>query len=376
VTDPGWASWSNGLLVVAVLTYGTAMIGYAAEFAFGGRPGQAGQAGRAGRAGRPRGTRRRPRPVAHAASSVEALERPVATPTAVEVPAVPAYLRPAAAPAADPLAEDPPAATRRGLVLGRVAVALTVLGWAAHLGSVVTRGLAAHRTPWGNMYEFSCAITLAAVTAYLVVLARRPVRYLGVFVMLPVVVTLGLAGTVLYARAEPLQPALQSYWLKIHVTAAIIAWGTFLVGAVQTTLYLTKERWERRVAAAAAPGGGGAGSLSGGGIMRRLPSAAALDIASYRTIAFAFPIWTFAIIAGAVWAEAAWGRYWGWDPKETWSFITWVIYAGYLHARATAGWTGRRAALVALAGFSSLTIDYYVVNLVVSGLHSYAGVGA
>ncbi len=346
MTDPGFASASNGLLVVAVLAYGTAMVGYAAEFAFGGRPERV----------------RRPRPVAHAASSIEVLERPAV----VVVPERPASLT------RDPLAPAPIAAPgRRGVLLGRAAVALTVLGWAAHAGSVLTRGLAAHRVPWGNMYEFSCAITLAAVSAYLVVLARRPVRYLGAFVMLPVVITLGLAGTVLYAKAQPLQPALQSYWLKIHVLAAIVAWGTFLVGAVQTVLYLCKQRYERRLAEATADGT--VGGRPGGGIMRRLPAAAALDTASYRTIAFAFPIWTFAIIAGAVWAEAAWGRYWGWDPKETWSFITWVVYAGYLHARATVGWSGRKAALVALAGFSTLTIDYYVVNLVVSGLHSYAG---
>ena len=114
--------------------------------------------------------------------------------------------------------------------------------------------------------------------------------------------------------------------------------------------------------------------MTRGGILARLPAAEILDRTAYRVIAFAFPIWTFAIIAGAIWAEAAWGRYWGWDPKETWSFITWVIYAGYLHARATAGWRGRRAALVALTGFAALFIDYYVVNIWITGLHSYAGV--
>jgi len=351
--DPTLARVSNDLLVVAVLSYGTAMVGYAAEFAFAGRP------------GRPARTR----PVAHAAASLDALERPVTTdppvrdaPAAVEVPDLPVWMRPAAERGPRPIA----APGRRSLRAGRVALALTVLGWVAHAATLATRGLAAHRVPWGNMYEFSVAITLAAVTAYLVVVARKPdLRFLGAFVMLPVVVTLGIAGTLLYSKAEPLQPALQSYWLKIHVLAAIIAWGTFLVGAVQTVLYLQKARYEARL--------GSGATVSGGGIMRRLPAAAALDTAAYRTIAFAFPIWTFAIVAGAVWAEAAWGRYWGWDPKETWSFITWVIYAGYLHARATAGWKGRRAAWIAMAAFGALTVDYYVVNIVVSGLHSYAG---
>jgi cytochrome c-type biogenesis protein CcsB len=102
-----------------------------------------------------------------------------------------------------------------------------------------------------------------------------------------------------------------------------------------------------------------------------LPSAALLDRIAYRAIAFAFPIWTFAVIAGAIWAQEAWGRYWGWDPKETWSFVTWTIFAGYLHARSTAGWKGRRAAVIALVGFVSLLITYYAVNLWIVGLHSY-----
>src|SRR5438477_114134 len=104
-----------------------------------------------------------------------------------------------------------------------------------------------------------------------------------------------------------------------------------------------------------------------------LPPSETLDRLAYKTIAFAFPIWTFAVIAGAIWAESAWGRYWGWDPKETWSFITWVVFAGYLHARATAGWRGRRAAVIALIGFASLLVTYYVVNLWIVGLHSYKG---
>jgi cytochrome c-type biogenesis protein CcsB len=115
-------------------------------------------------------------------------------------------------------------------------------------------------------------------------------------------------------------------------------------------------------------GAGGASAPQRGGV---LPSAAALDRVAYRVIAFAFPIWTFAVIAGAIWAQEAWGRYWGWDPKETWSFVTWTIFAGYLHARSTAGWKGRRAAIIAVVGFISLLITYYVVNLWIVGLHSY-----
>jgi cytochrome c-type biogenesis protein CcsB len=259
--------------------------------------------------------------------------------------------------------------------IGAVAVALSVAGWGAHVASVVTRGFAAHRVPWGNMYEFSSMVSLVAVTVFLALLTRQPVRFLGAFVMAPVVLYLGLAGTVLYADAGPLVPALNSYWIKIHVVAAITASGAFMVSGVVTVLYLLKDRWERRTSLGVGPGTAAAVEFERrGGLMGWLPAADVLDRLAYRVVAFAFPVWTFAIMAGAIWAEQAWSRYWGWDPKETWSFITWLAYAAYLHARATAGWRGRRAAVLALIGFGALMVDYYVVNTVITGLHSYAGV--
>jgi cytochrome c-type biogenesis protein CcsB len=231
---------------------------------------------------------------------------------------------------------------------------------------LVTRGMSVHRVPWGNMYEFALAVSLVAVAGYLILLTRAPVRYLGGFVMVPVVLLLGLAGTVLYTKAAPLVPALNSYWIKIHVTAAVTASGVFLIGFVLSTLYLIRDRYERRVAA-------GHGVRFPITLGVRLPAAEALERVSFRTIAFAFPIWTFAIMAGAIWAEAAWGRYWGWDPKETWSFIAWVIYAAYLHARATAGWRGRRASYIAVLGWAAMMFNLFAVNTVIAGLHSYAG---
>jgi cytochrome c-type biogenesis protein CcsB len=281
------------------------------------------------------------------------------------------------------------ASRRRSVAAGRVAVVLTVAGWAAHVGSVVSRGFAADRVPWGNMYEFSSMVALVAVTVFLVLLTRQPVRFLGAFVMAPVVLYLGLAGTVLYTAAGPLVPALNSYWIKIHVVAAITASGAFMVSGVVTALYLVKERWERRASRAGdgtalSLGPGAAAAVEVGteptapvrrrGLVAWLPASDVLDRLTYRIVAFAFPVWTFAIIAGAIWAEGAWSRYWGWDPKETWSFITWLAYAAYLHARATAGWRGRRAAVLSLVGFGCLLVDYYVVNTVITGLHSYAGV--
>jgi cytochrome c-type biogenesis protein CcsB len=311
-----------------------------------------------------------------------------------------------------------PAGSQRAQRLGQMAVLLTFAGWAFHLSSVVTRGLAVHRVPWGNMYEFSCMVTLVAVTIYLALLMQQPirrvaaiatlrpsrhtmswrsresVRYLGAFLMAPVVLYLGLAGTVLYAAPGPLVPALDSYWIKIHVVAAITATGAFMVSGVVTVLYLLKERYERglpplRVSilqrlrsplrpqrVSFGPGAAAAADMTAArsGLMQSLPSAESLDRLAYRIITFAFPVWTFAIIAGAIWAEQAWSRYWGWDPKETWSFITWLGYAAYLHARATAGWRGRRAATLSLIAFACLMVDYYVVNTVITGLHSYAGI--
>jgi cytochrome c-type biogenesis protein CcsB len=245
---------------------------------------------------------------------------------------------------------------------GQFGLTLTVCGWGIHVVSLVLRGFAAHRVPWGNMYEFSSAVALVAVTAFLgLVLRGRVERALGAFVMLPVVLYLGLAASVLYTAAGPLVPALNSYWIKIHVAAAIMASGSFLLSGVVALLYLLRDRYDS-TESPRFPVSLGA----------QLPSAAVLDRVSYSVIAFAFPVWTFAIIAGAIWAESAWGRYWGWDPKETWSFITWVLYAGYLHARATADWKGRKAAWVAVAAAGALIIDYYVVNIFVVGLHSYA----
>jgi cytochrome c-type biogenesis protein CcsB len=271
----------------------------------------------------------------------------------------------------------------------RAASVAAFLGLSAHAVSVVSRGVAADRVPWGNMYEYSSLLALLVVAGYLfVVEGVFRVRVLGGFVLAFSVLTMAIAVMFLYVGPGPLVPALNSYWIKIHVVAAITGSSLFALGSIVTILYLAKDRRERR-SAAMVPIMGGSVDLddapphfeSGadepvGGAPRRgiLPSAAVLDRVAYRTIAFAFPIWTFAVIAGAIWAEQAWGRYWGWDPKETWSFITWVVFAGYLHARATSGWRGRRAAVIALVGFASLLVTYYAVNLWIVGLHSYAGV--
>ncbi|GAA2814363.1 c-type cytochrome biogenesis protein CcsB [Kitasatospora sp. CM 4170] len=261
--------------------------------------------------------------------------------------------------------------SERADLAGRIAVSLTVLAVMLHAGGVLTRGLSVSRWPWGNMYEFSCAFALAMATAYLGLLAsRKKVRWLGLPVTLAVLLTLGVAVSVLYTESEQLVPALHSYWLAIHVSTAIVCGGAFYAAFIATLLYLGKDSFDKRMAAGLATGPLGTSPS----IWRRLPAASTLDKLSYRINALVFPLWTFTIIAGAIWAEAAWGKYWEWDPKETWSFITWVAYACYLHARATAGWKGRKAAYLALAAFACWLFNYYGVNIFVTGKHSYAGI--
>jgi cytochrome c-type biogenesis protein CcsB len=238
-------------------------------------------------------------------------------------------------------------------------MSLTWLAFGLLLAGLLARGIWAGRAPWGNMYEYSLASAAASLGVFLGVSLRRDVRWFGVFLVPAVLLTLGLAVTVLYTEAAQLVPALDSYWLVIHVAAAIVCGAAFTMAGLLAVLYLVRERADRR--------GGPRWALA-------LPAAEKLDTLSYRIVAFTMPLWTFAIVAGAIWAEAAWGRYWGWDPKETWALITWLVFAGYLHARATAGWRGRRAAWLAVLGLATFVFNYFVVNLIFSGLHSYAGV--
>ncbi|SDR10941.1 c-type cytochrome biogenesis protein CcsB [Actinopolyspora saharensis] len=254
---------------------------------------------------------------------------------------------------------------------GGMAVAVTVLAALVHAFSLVTRGFAVGRVPWGNMYEFGSAICLVAVVAWLVVLYRqsRPrrkattaprLRGLGGFVLLPTTLLLFLSGTALYAKASQLQPALQSYWIWIHVSAAIVSTGVFMVAGVTSMMFLVRLRYENN-------------PLKSERIGSRLPASQMLDRVAYRATVLIMPVWTFAIIAGAIWAEAAWGRFWGWDPKETCSFIAWIVYAAYLHARATSGWRGTRAAWINIFGLAVMVFNLFFINIVISGLHSYAG---
>jgi cytochrome c-type biogenesis protein CcsB len=339
------------------------------------------------------------------------------------------------------------ASTTVGRRVGMIGTGVAVVGWAAHVASITSRGLAAGRVPWANMYEYSSLLALVAVAVGLVVVQQRlGYGHLVGFILATAVLSMTI-GLLLFTPAGPVLPALNSYWIKIHTSAAMASSSIFMVGFVATALYLVKDTAERRVAerSSASYSGSTVGAAYVGGVTEErpegyeldsgvgddrvattmvqrdvlspvwfplvpglvvslftlavwrapgaaiiagsaaallgtaawysvpyLPPAAKLDNLAYRTIAFAFPIWTFAVMAGAIWAEEAWGRYWGWDPKETGSFFTWVLYASYLHSRSTHGWRGRRAAWVAVVSFVALMVTYYAVNLWIVGLHSYA----
>ncbi|MFF5264170.1 c-type cytochrome biogenesis protein CcsB [Actinomadura viridis] len=342
------ANLSDKLMLTTVVLYIVAMVAYAADLGFGRR--RAATAGTETATGAEAEKKEQAKVLVGAGGAAPAdADADATTATADATTAT-----------ADAGTGEEAGAGRRQVDWARLAITMNVLGWAAHLGTILTRGLAAERWPWGNMYEFLVAIAFAAVSAFLVVLWRFKARFLGAFVNLAAVVALGVANIWLYSSVGPLVPALNSYWIAIHVSAAIIATGAFTVAGASTILYLIKARQEAR------------GAVAGSGPLAHLPGADVLDRLALRVTMFAFPIWTAAIVMGAIWADEAWGRYWGWDPKEIWSFITWIVYAAYLHARATAGWKGRKAAILSLVAFAALMFNFFGVNYMFSGLHSYA----
>lgn len=249
--------------------------------------------------------------------------------------------------------------------VGRSGLSMVYLGTGLLLACLVLRGLATVRVPWGNMYEFINLTCLCGLIAGAIVLRRPQYRPLWVFLLLPVLILLTVSGRWLYTNAAPVMPALQSYWLPIHVSVVSLGSGVFLVAGISSILFLL------RTSRLDDPESDGAAAR----LLRRFPDAETLDRIAYRTTIFAFPVFGFGVIFGAIWAEEAWGRYWGWDPKETVSFVAWVIYASYLHARSTAGWRDRKAAWINVAGFVAMIFNLFFVNLVTVGLHSYAGVG-
>lgn len=242
----------------------------------------------------------------------------------------------------------------------RVGFALAVLGWVVHVGAAVTRGIAAERVPWANLFEFTLTGTAIMMGVYLIAQLWRDLRFLGAYVSGIVVVLLTLATLNFYVAVVPLPPPLQSAWLVIHVLFAVLATGFFALGAGLSIAQLLQGARER-------------GGLRRAGFLRTLPGAETLEQLAYRLNVVGFALWTFTLVCGAIWAERAWGRYWGWDTKEVWTFVIWVVFAGYIHARATRGWRGARSAWLAIIGFAAVIFNFTIVNLFFAGLHSYSG---
>ena len=251
--------------------------------------------------------------------------------------------------------------SRRGSKFERVGMAMTILGLVLHVASVVLRGVAADRVPWGNMFEFSLTGTALIILIFLLVQLWQNLKFLGVFITGLTIILLGIATVNYWVPVVPLQPALQSYWLVLHVFVAISGTGFFALGAGLAVSQLVQTYRQGRPASKQLR------------FMETLPDADRLEVLSYRVILVGFVLWTFTLIAGAIWAERAWGRYWGWDTKEVWTFIIWVVYAGYIHARATRGWRGARSSWLALIGFAAVMFNFSVVNVFFKGLHSYSG---
>ena len=248
----------------------------------------------------------------------------------------------------------------------KLGIWLLIIAALGHGAGVVLRGISANRVPWANMYEFSITGSFIVIMIYLLALRIREVRLIATFISGFTLLVLGLATSVWYVQVKTLMPALQSYWLVIHVLVAVLATAFFTIAAALAVVYLLRNAgWIAKVK----------GSLFG--FVRRVlelfPSNDKLEKSAYRFNIIGFILWSFTLIAGAIWAERAWHRYWGWDTKEVWTFIIWTIYAGYLHANATRGWTGKRSAWLALIGFAAIIFNFTIVNLFFKGLHVYSG---
>ena len=246
----------------------------------------------------------------------------------------------------------------------RAAVVLMVIAFALHAFAVVSRGIAADRVPWANMYEFCTTGAVVVAGVYLVTLIFKDLRFVGPMVSGLVLIMLCTATIAFPTPVSPLQPALQSYWLIIHVSIAVAASGVFTITFAMSVLQLLQARREKQLAS---------GQESKLGFLRVVPGSLTLENFSFRLNSVGFVFWTFTLAAGAIWADQAWGRFWGWDTKEVWTFVIWVVYAAYMHARVTRGWNGNRSAWPCIAGYICVVFNFTVVNMYFPGLHSYSG---
>lgn len=256
----------------------------------------------------------------------------------------------------------------RGSFFSRSAFVVFILAFASHIGAFLFRAFAAGRVPWANMYEFSLTSTLMGALVFLILLWIVDIRFLGLFISGFLGVTLAFATLGFYVPVSHLDVALQSVWLVIHVFVASFSVGLFTISFFLSILQLAQISKEQKAKA---------GRISNKNafllFLNRLPKATSLEDMAFGVSVCGFIFWTFTLIAGAIWAERAWGRYWGWDVKEVWTFVIWVIYAAYLHARTTRGWRGRLAAWLCISGYIAVLFNFGIVNIFFKGLHSYSG---
>jgi len=229
-------------------------------------------------------------------------------------------------------------------------------GFALHTATIIARYAVAGHLPITSLHEASSFFAWCIVLIFFFLEYRYRVDLLGPFTM-PVVFVLMLSSSILPREIKPLSPVLQSYWLGIHTFLAFLGDAAFATAFGVGIMYLIQEHHLK--------------SKHLGGLFQRLPNLQILDEINYKLITLGFPLLTLAIITGALWAESAWGSYWRWDPKEVWSLITWFIYALVLHARLTAGWRGRKAAMLSIVGFISVIFTFFGVNLLLKGLHAF-----
>jgi ABC-type transport system involved in cytochrome c biogenesis permease subunit len=229
----------------------------------------------------------------------------------------------------------------------RIASVLAWIGLALHTAALIVRTVESGHAPFTNMYESLSFLSWASVLAFVLVDRKFRIPKIGPYLMLVVVGLVALASSPLMPKdATPLVPALQSYWLWLHVSVTLLGEAFFAVAFITSIMYLAAKTPEKK---------------------------AEMDSVSYRCVAVGFPLFTLGgLVFGMVWAYKAWGTYWSWDPKEVWSLITWFVFALYLHTRIVMGWKGKRSAIIALLGFLAALFTYFGVNYLLAGLHSYA----
>ncbi len=265
---------------------------------------------------------------------------------------------------------SPPDATKKAAGMeakaqrfANMAQTMVFLGVVLHATSLVLRGVSASRFPFGNLYEYVSVITFGTMLVTALMVTSRAIPALWPWVLTPVLALMFFGGTKLYAESAPLVPALQSMWYPIHVSTVVTGASICMLSGLGSLVFLFRSRFPK----------GTEPATFLGRVARPLPAAKVLDQIAYKTAIWALPIFGLGIALGAIWAESAWGRFWGWDPKETMSLVTWLLLAAYLHARAIPSFSRVFSAWINVVCLGTMVFNLFFINMVTSGLHSYAG---